>query len=550
MAAKEPQGTSSPLLGEQDVAVCLEQGLSSEHDFQTIIAARPKRVVEWLQDEGVEKLGDFQIQDSLFYAAGPSENGLLTEGHNCRHIDFERFWTNRLHKRSSRAATSTSEEWNEAVKVEAWVVTLKNAAAAENVGLLQPLLRRFQAGKVSMMVFGLPAVMATVEFKWAHWCRNLLWVQLALYLLWVFAFTVFTILFQDEDASASLADVAATVRGQATIALEIIALAAMLPFLYIEAATIVEYGKSWLVTQNIIDALTYINQVAITVMHLTRRHLNSDIILILMAVQCILLWLRLQFYLRPFRASKFAFVDTLRVVLADVKWFLVFLVITMWGFACAFHVLYRSDQDDAPEFSTLWRSLYTVFAAAVGEFESDTYIQHHNPRLTVPLLVLYLFVVTVIMLNLLIALLTNAQEKMTENAGLRAVVSKAQIIDELENTLPGWLKRQGGNRWYPYYIHMLKLAPAQRGELSAEALWAEHGDLLDSSEEVRIRVRALEAKIDALQASIDALVSALPPAAREQAAAASAQKKAIMERARREDEELRAIDQQEDSVFE
>lgn len=37
---------------------------------------------------------------------------------------------------------------------------------------------------------------ATVEFKWAHWCRNLLWVQLALYLLWVFAFTLFTILFQ------------------------------------------------------------------------------------------------------------------------------------------------------------------------------------------------------------------------------------------------------------------------------------------------------------------------------------------------------------------
>ncbi len=66
---------------------------------------------------------------------------------------------------------------------------------------------------------------------------------------------------QDEDATASLADVAATVRGQATIALEIIALAAMLPFIYIEAATIVEYGKSWIVTQNIIDALTYINQV-------------------------------------------------------------------------------------------------------------------------------------------------------------------------------------------------------------------------------------------------------------------------------------------------
>jgi hypothetical protein len=46
---------------------------------------------------------------------------------------------------------------------------------------------------------------------------------------------------------------------------------------------------------------------------------------------------------------------------------------------------------------------------------------------------------------------------MTENAGLRAVVSKAQIIDELENTLPTWLMRKGGNRWFPAYIHVLKV---------------------------------------------------------------------------------------------
>ncbi len=39
------------------------------------------------------------------------------------------------------------------------------------------------------------------------------------------------------------------------------ALAAMLPFLYIEGATIAEFGRSWLTTQNIIDGLTYINQV-------------------------------------------------------------------------------------------------------------------------------------------------------------------------------------------------------------------------------------------------------------------------------------------------
>ena len=39
-------------------------------------------------------------------------------------------------------------------------------------------------------------------------------------------------------------------------------------------------------------------QIAIVIMHLSRRGVNSDAIVILMAAQCILLWLRLQYYLR------------------------------------------------------------------------------------------------------------------------------------------------------------------------------------------------------------------------------------------------------------
>ena len=52
-----------------------------------------------------------------------------------------------------------------------------------------------------------------------------------------------------------------------------------------------------------------------------------------------------------------------------------------------------------------------VFAAAVSEFDSKTYLRHHNPGATVPLFILYLFIVSIIMLNLLIALLTNSYEK-------------------------------------------------------------------------------------------------------------------------------------------
>lgn len=36
--------------------------------------------------------------------------------------------------------------------------------------------------------------------------------------------------------------------------------------------------------------------------------------------------------------------DTLRAVIADVKWFLLLLVLTVWGFTCSFYILFRRDQ--------------------------------------------------------------------------------------------------------------------------------------------------------------------------------------------------------------
>jgi hypothetical protein len=52
-------------------------------------------------------------------------------------------------------------DWSERVRVEAWVVDLQNPAAADNVGLLQPLLRKLQTGAASFMVFGLPPVLVS-----------------------------------------------------------------------------------------------------------------------------------------------------------------------------------------------------------------------------------------------------------------------------------------------------------------------------------------------------------------------------------------------------
>jgi hypothetical protein len=37
-------------------------GLSEVHDFQSLLAARPKKVIKWLQEDGIQKLGEFEVQ--------------------------------------------------------------------------------------------------------------------------------------------------------------------------------------------------------------------------------------------------------------------------------------------------------------------------------------------------------------------------------------------------------------------------------------------------------------------------------------------------------
>ena len=62
--------------------------------------------------------------------------------------------------------------WVGEVEVEAHVVTIRNAAAADDAGLLNPLLKRWKDETCSQMVFGLPAVRAVINFKWDRYVLN------------------------------------------------------------------------------------------------------------------------------------------------------------------------------------------------------------------------------------------------------------------------------------------------------------------------------------------------------------------------------------------
>jgi hypothetical protein len=65
--------------------------------------------------------------------------------------------------------------------------------------------------------------------------------------------------------------------------------------------------------------------------------------------------------------------------------------------------------------------------------------------------------------------------QVSEEEGLRFLMSKAAIIDELESTLPGWARR--GPQWYPSYVHLLTISPDSSYEPNLYSIWSGMGSL-------------------------------------------------------------------------
>ena len=80
-----------------------------------------------------------------------------------------------------------------------------------------------------------------------------------------------------------------------------------------------------------------------------------------------------------------------------------------------------------------------------------------------------------------------------EDEHLWNLCSKAQIIDELETTMPSWLIR----RWNPTYVHILKLSPKKAVNL--DSLWDRldltETRLVSTTKEMKQKIHEMERKI-------------------------------------------------------
>lgn len=88
--------------------------------------------------------------------------------------------------------------------------------------------------------------------------------------------------------------------------------------------------------------------------------------------------------------------------------------------------------------------------------------------------------------NLLISIMSTSLDRVTANEGIRLLLSKAQVIDELEATVPRWIERRFCEL-FPPFLHVLRIDTHRMDTAAADALWAcsadqeGSGNLLDGS---------------------------------------------------------------------
>ena len=162
----------------------------------------------------------------------------------------------------------------------------------------------------------------------------------------------------------------------------------------------------------------------------------------ILAFLLILLWLRILKYVRPFKGPG-PFVQMLgHVVNNIVKWGFLYVVFYI-PYAAAFWIIFGGISPKPVEgYSDVFDLLVYIFRMTVVDDYNFAGLYEADPTMARILCSSYIAFASIVILNLLIALLSDTFQRVYENAMATAVMQRAQTIIALEKSLRAKRKRQ------------------------------------------------------------------------------------------------------------
>eukprot|EP01046_Picozoa_sp_COSAG06_P004988 COSAG06_NODE_216_length_20108_cov_9.428857_17_plen_1409_part_00 len=228
--------------------------------------------------------------------------------------------------------------------------------------------------------------------------------------------------------------------------------------------------------------------------------------------------------LRPFEGPG-VLIKVTTAIVHQLRYFMLIITVLLTGFSSAFAVAMPDNLafDDSGGFdgAVLTSGLLTSYLAMLGAFDIADYT---NPE-SVAFFALFLFLILVIMLNLLIALMSDTFERVMESWVFESRKMRIETIIEEELLLGDSQNAE----YFPEYLQVLRPVEEARSDEWAGV----SGQISTSREEVKHEVARVEQKVDAVERKVEAVAVEMQANQSAVAAEMKANQALIMEQLRK-----------------
>jgi len=300
--------------------------------------------------------------------------------------------------------------------------------------------------------FASRAVRHAVEFKWEKFGRRFVLLHMLQYFLYLSLFSILTL---SSLASDAIADSGSS-NGIAHTVLEAVFLAACAYYLQKEAWQMWREKLSTYLSSawNVLDICGYSLALAGSVMRITHSDSLTTASREVDSVTAILLWSKTLSFAIGFRSTG-PFVGTLLQTLKPIGFFLLCLIVVILGFSHALHLLTAPLFEDSPTdiIYSGWNSIYRVYFSMLGDFDISELLRSLNPGLAVSLMALFSLLATIVMLNVLIALLNDIYQRVSLSAENEWYLERCRIMMDIESSLSVY---KNSSEWFPKWLQVLE----------------------------------------------------------------------------------------------
>ncbi|CAD7700864.1 unnamed protein product [Ostreobium quekettii] len=355
---------------------------------------------------------------------------------------------------------------------DAKVIPYPDIAQIGMDGILRPLLLEGMPKKI----FSSKTMMSVIDYKWKTYARELMLEEIVHYVFMLLFFTAYTIavgLRKQEFDDAH--DAVKGDRGVQSLVFLILTtiLAAMnfvreikqiLTYLKEFPKTRYEGMRVWVSSKwNVMELMSYIFLVlVIPVLHFTATGKLNQLQSVAVGMATILVWWKVLYYFLAFRPTGPLVIMIFEIV-RDIVFFLIVSLGLLFGFGMAFFVLFRHDVLDAEEkrmnsmdsmgggeddnfylthFRTVDRSMFAVFGMMLGDFDLPAFYEAELAPWALTLFVLYMVSMMIILLNLLIAIMSDTFDRVKDVEDIAFLHARASVIDDAESMLSEGKKNQ------------------------------------------------------------------------------------------------------------